>query len=82
MGTHRRSQSAKRNRTLTVGAVAIGFGALAAITAPAAQADWFGLLNGPLGGNGSGNDILTGNGNGNGNGNYNDNNQFYGRSAR
>ena len=59
MGTHRKSQSAKRHRTLTVGAVAIGFGALAAITAPAAQADWFGLLNGPLGGNGSGNATLT-----------------------
>ena len=82
MGTHRRSQSAKRNRTLTVGAVALGFGALSAIAAPAAQADWFGLLNGPLVGNGSGNDILTGNGNGNGNGNYNNNNQIPGRSAR
>ena len=38
MGTHRRTQSAKRHRTLAVGAVAIGFGALAAIAAPAAQA--------------------------------------------
>ena len=64
MSTHRRSQSAKRNRTLTVGAVAIGFGALAAITAPAAQADWFGLLNGPLGGNGSGNGAFSHAGNG------------------
>ena len=36
------------------------------------------MLNGPLVGNGSGNDILTGNGNGNGNGNYNGNNQSQG----
>jgi hypothetical protein len=76
MGTHRKS--AKRNRALTVGAVAIGIGALAAVTAPAAQADWFGLLNGPLGGNGSGNDTLRGNGNDNGNNNYNNNNQYLG----
>ncbi len=78
MGTHRRSQPAKRNRTLTVGAVAIGFGALAAISAPAAQADWFGLLNGPLSGNGSGNGTFSGNGNGNGNGNFTDQNQYLG----
>ena len=81
MGTHRNSHSAKLNRTLAFGAVtgatAIGV-AVAAMTAPAAQADWFGGASGLGSGNASGNDLLEGNGNGNGNNNYNQNNQYLG----
>src|SRR5688500_5434446 len=75
MGTHRKSQAVRRNRALTVGAIAIGFGALSAVAAPAAQADWWALLNGPGSGNASGND--TGNGNANGNLNRNLSNNNY-----
>ena len=64
MGTHRNSHSAKLNRTLAFGAVAgataIGLGALAAMTAPAAQADWFGGASRLGSGNASGNDLLEG----------------------
>ena len=50
MGTHRNSHSGKLNRTLVFGAVAgataVGLGTLSAMTAPAAQADWFGGASG------------------------------------
>ena len=82
MGTHRNSHSAKLNRTLAFGAVAgataIGLGALSAMTAPAAQADWFGGASGLGSGNASGNDLFSHAGNGNGNNNYTDNNQYIG----
>ena len=59
MGTHRKTRTAKLNRTVTVGAVAgataIGFGALSSMTAPTANADWWILS-----------DILNDNGNDNG----------------
>ena len=59
MGTHRKTRTAKLNRTVTAGAVAgataIGFGALSSMTAPTANADWWVLS-----------DILNDNGNDNG----------------
>src|SRR5215218_6733471 len=75
MGNHRKSRSAKLNCTLAIGATAIGFGALSAMTAPVAQADWWDLFGDPLGGSGSGdlngnlsnNNLILGSQNGNGN---------------